>query len=1240
MNFNQNVQPIQPARPVQPAQPQQILLVGMEQQLRAQQQQLQLQQAQVDQQLRQLQQMQGQQPPRQMPMVMMQHPRAPLQLMRMPAQPNLALPAPRMNQPLALPAPAPLPNPPQKQFKQPELPVFFPSPKKASENPVDSKTLFILRQEFLKACETSPFQFSDESLTLIGPYLTSLKENPLHILLEKGEAQEVLAKLVKACPQLLRIANKEDKTPVDILFEKNEFETIRVFLGAAYPAETHRRFACISTFCHAKNAEALINKLPPYPGALDLQGIPEEDYPGFVCQQLDKNFLMKSILSKFPKGSDFEKAVMLGNATLAEEAITRDKMDFYAVAYALHPMTKMGGNPNFVKNIITEHAKSIQSTAPFAIKELAATLDFAPLLLEDNFLERSDLLLVFRECMGRFSEWALKVVEKLIDNKLLSKSDCNKKLAFFITRNTSIGEKIVKEYERLGAKESLFDDICRWTVTRSMIERLIPLLQREGIPIQLASDSPLLHSVLYQKDAEPFFELIETLIPRDKIIELLQKENAKKITPMDIFALTATPTLSLLKKLMGYVTLEAFKTVAGLKSAVLGALSSGDAELEVKFPLNALDARLSRGWTPVETLFRVKMGAKSFLKKLPLFSERVKAFLMPQDKPFPFDETTIIKDILENSDIELMKLFPASFNPETVIHFLPLATKKIDLELLRQMLAAPYPIKSLPQNFAKLDPDVLECLFDVALNRLYLLNSFNDAYKAYAKAKIPDQYNGWTITFDGTSTFKIIGPGFFYDIPTGQYPTRKTIESKIDQLKDQERIKLLKNTRSLKSAELKAYTDLVLDASATAETKLNCSVYILNNIKDSKFIVHYVDFDTGNDHNQDFPYSSETVIQEMTDFVDERLRHYDERKNLLVTSFLEYTIELIHSGRKTNVIGLKEFEGIPTLETLKFYKDLQDNGFSIVNIESDSLVEAVESFESPTYAEFTKNNQKLFILKRNDHLILTEDPKALWTIFSVTEGYKLNKVAFYKSLELMKKYTDDTGQLYEGFCLPLLIQEKSQDPIENLTDLLMDSFEENFKLIDDKYWFTICDNNSELADLNKKLNEYLVHPAYIADKQRQSELDAIPKQLNELMNEKAELEKGLKEHEEGGAHTHKKRRFIDGGSNTLVEKEFLELEIAEKEEKIQELLATRERLTASRDHYISGVVSKLHKTIKTLEAEIATSQEIVDREKKELVLNYCVQKGWIENGRLTDRGIIKILILSGLLVEDEVMQVI
>ena len=211
----------------------------------------------------------------------------------------------------------------------PEWVKSKPADNERQKSDEDVKDPYFIGIELINLCLKGEIPENYQDLKLLEPiHWNTLKDqqkrSPLHILLSQGELNEkridAACQLVGLCPGLLTFQDSSGETPIDILYRKNNMQSISLLLNKGHtiaPDNDNNEnksvslLKILSCICYAKEAKVDSNLIRYLLGIfqVDIQmsvlneelidSIPLHFNPVFVCTQLNKIELAEFIIKKF-----------------------------------------------------------------------------------------------------------------------------------------------------------------------------------------------------------------------------------------------------------------------------------------------------------------------------------------------------------------------------------------------------------------------------------------------------------------------------------------------------------------------------------------------------------------------------------------------------------------------------------------------------------------------------------------------------------------------------------------------------------------------------------------------------------------------------------------------------------------------------------------------------------------------------------------------------------------------------
>jgi len=229
-------------------------------------------------------------------------------------------------------------------------------------------------------------------------------------------------------------------------------------------------------------------------------------------------------------------------------------------------------------------------------------------------------------------------------------------------------------------------------------------------------------------------------------------------------------------------------------------------------------------------------------------------------------------------------------------------------------------------------------------------------------------------------------------------------------------------------------------------------------------------------------------------------------------------------------------------------------------------------------------------------------------------------------------------RFFEAFYLPKLLQTFMVKPSENHETLsvLLDAFISlnieniSFQDIEKKYQDDIERKQSELESLDSEQNECLTDPEYIQHQNLIADYGRIPSMIHALINDCETHQNNLKAFDQ--VDLKKKKICLMPVTEEMkeIQKKLSQCVIDEKEKEIDILKQKQIAMETILEGPIFKNIDEIRAKIKKIKFAIERLTERFAFDKRECVLAYCRQKGWLTEDEygtdcFTETGVIKYL---------------
>jgi len=910
-------------------------------------------------------------------------------------------------------------------------------------NRIDSQnhiSIYQIEDELLEKCRSGRFDFNLEDLKRLSlENFETLEDNPLHLILSHGsftdDCLNAVFLLVKLFPDLLKIADVNDETPIDILHKNSQVFAIEYCLKAAYPYNKYEQATCL---CYAKYAKELLEKFDLKPSAI-VPNNPSQN-PVLVCRKIGKEHLIPVFqklnstyyrLEFFINWRDFEGI---------RDYLENNTIDSSEIENNLSKLVEIGYDEKFIDRWIEFFAGELTGHISLDSKKFLILLQRAPQLIK-TYPKADDLLYVFKtsfEVFGKspgFINHIDTMMNILMNGGLFDLSYINHGDLFLphlipdiYLQNRDLAETLIKEHAFQGYRDSLFVDLCSGLISSLMdvdefFQWILPLFKKEKIPVQFSSGNGLLMHGLAEFTIETvdrnimIFKQLEKLFSKKTLCNQLKIRDSNNCLPIDCL-IQCDPydfedddraeKATLLKLFLGLNGLPQIDEPEDLRKLIFFVLLHGDDELDQLVSLDNVELliKLKSSEQPYKKPFFSDEYCTSmprilkFLKFMVSLPKETQQFLLSDAPWFPFEPGFLLTHILENNDKEALSNFTALGGKFGRNLLRKLAKREISLEILKQILASEGPVnKKLSElfNFEHIDgkpPAIKEVLIDYYRNGWFACNVQLEPFYEYLLSKIGSPYRGVELEFkDGT--LQIILEESIQSTNEG-YHTQKAIDEAIDFERRRQNTVELSDTKALKSHELKEFSSLVYHEKFPTDPRF-C---IVNDPKQQKFIVNYGDYTIKDFRKKEFPYDFH-VLDEVKEFVRGVYREFNEGWVLLKEAFPDLQI-FVEVGSVTYTIENIPLIGMPSVESMKseleiirerqkFEEEIKQAGFITTKRNENSFS---KNFQLLFGNKWFIEKLRLLVIKNHNsfyfmHCHLKNAPSYISTIESAT-GFTLN----------------------------------------------------------------------------------------------------------------------------------------------------------------------------------------------------------------------------------------------------------
>lgn len=863
----------------------------------------------------------------------------------------------------------------ERNSVQSEISISIDNQLKEMENSKESsRSIYDIQNELLQKCTEGSFDFDNGDLLCMRRSnwiaLTDCQGRSLpHIILSHApltnEGYILFFKLIKLCPDLLTLPDSSGDTPFDILFNNQEIDAIKECLRVAGCKDS---MSSLCYLCHAKLAGELIeNILENGIWIQEVLSLSPDENPVLLSRKLGKEHLIEIIQKKFfnifVNNNKVSLALRWKDAKAIEQYINAGEV--LVEELPLKQLLEIGCDRKLIDMAIDKHAKKLPGKCSLESKRYIVKFLEIPKLIEvQEYPKDHELLYVTRECLSNSSKVyndhiLTKLLEVLIEKDLFDLSYINDKyylpyaIPVIFEKNATLGKKIIRKCP----KDSLFADMLFWNLPK--LEMIVALCQEENIPLQLLPSykSLVLHQVaeMPPRDSIAIFEQIEQIIPQDQIKKLLNMRNEDNRLPIELLLekQNIEEKKTLLKK---FVKIGGQPPISEM-GFLLNLLLSGDDDLDKLISLDQINPE-SLELTPFEgkeckSIERLRKYFQ-FIASLP---SHIRKSIMG-DK-WPFDESFVLKHILENSDEEMLQYYVAVVGNFSLYSISECMKSKIDIEFFKKVLEhVDGDYYSIPIENLKNQPlEIIEMILD-------------QFFEGQLELKKPEEWKSVITSFLGRYDNRLV--------------TKKWYDREIELLK-------LADTEALKEGALHEYRDILHEESLPREKfqepffdlagkltlegdpiesrdilhQTHTPISIFNNPDKKKFQVFFFDLETGVPTFKDFPYSP-TAVVEVKDFAGSEMKKYEERIRGVTEAFPDEKMEILETGDHFSLSGTP-YAGVPSvakvhsiLEKRKFDREAEKEGFVTKDIEKGTFSETIENNKDPKVL-FHINSLKLFL---------------------------------------------------------------------------------------------------------------------------------------------------------------------------------------------------------------------------------------------------------------------------------------